>query len=310
MDNLKERYAIARYEQAARLLPIKWQRLALQIPDWQKAKAEELRLRVGHPLTVLLTEGEQVVQKEHDPELLTQGDIEMLCDMVTGYSRYAAVETMSRGYITAKGGFRIGLCGTAVLQDKDVKNLRDLSSACIRIAREIPGLAADLLPALFQNGNFCSTLIVAPPGLGKTTVLRDMIRCLSDGTELFPAHRVSVVDERGEIAVMSQGLPQMDVGCHTDILDACPKALGIEMLLRAANPQIIAVDEITQAEDIRLMEEAMYCGVCFLATIHADSVDDLQKRPLLRKLRRAGVFQRAVCIQMIDGNRRYRVVDL
>ncbi|MFR6394536.1 MAG: hypothetical protein ACLUNQ_05075 [Oscillospiraceae bacterium] len=126
--------------------------------------------------------------------------------------RYTAAETMSRGYITAKGGFRIGLCGTVVLQEGRSINLRSLSSACIRIAREIPGLADGLVDRLFQNGRYCSTLIIAPPGLGKTTLLRDLVRCLSDGTDSLPAHRVSLVDERGEVAVMLEGQPQMEVG--------------------------------------------------------------------------------------------------
>lgn len=306
---MEERYAIARYEQAVRLLPIKWQRPAMQIPDWQKAKAEELRLRAGHPMTILLPEGEHAIQKP-EQDVVLQGDIEMLCDTVTGYSRYAAVETMSRGYITAKGGFRIGLCGTAVVQEGVTRNMRELSSACIRIAREIQGLADDLMPHLFRDGHFCSTLLLASPGLGKTTLLRDLIRCLSDGTANTPASRVSVVDERGEIAVMVQGIAEMNVGCHTDVLDACPKAIGIPMLLRVANPQIIAVDEITQPEDIRAVEEAMHCGVRFLATVHADSREDLQKRALLRKLVKIGAFERTVIITIVDGHRRYRVENL
>lgn len=302
-----ERYAISQYEQAARLLPVRWQRIALQLPDWQKEQAEELRLRAGHPMTVLLPRGEQVVGEE---AVVTQGDIELLCDTVTGYSRYAAAETMARGYITAKGGFRIGLCGTAVVQGGRSTNLRSLSSACVRIAREMPGLADDLVPQLFQDGAFRSTLIIAPPGLGKTTLLRDLVRCLSDGAENIPAHRVALVDERGEVAVMVQGMAQMEIGCHTDVMDGCPKAVAIPMLLRSANPQIIAVDEITQAEDLLAMEEAAHCGVRFVATIHADSDADLQRRPLLRKLQRTQIFEKAICIQMADRLRRYRLKDL
>lgn len=109
---------------------------------------------------------------------------------------------------------------------------------------------------------------------------------------------------------MVQGMAQMEIGCHTDVIDGCPKAVAIPMLLRSANPQIIAVDEITQAEDLLAMEEAAHCGVRFVATIHADSVADLQRRPLLRKLQRTQIFEKAICIQMADRLRRYRLKDL
>ena len=307
---MDENYAIIRYEQAADLLPGRWQRVARRVPDWRKALAEELRLRVGKPMTLLLPEGEVLVTDELPRMLVTQADLEQLCDNVTGYSRYAACDTLSHGYLTAKGGFRVGVCGTAVMRNGSNSNLRDISSAAIRIGRQQKGAADQILPQLLENGCLCSTLILSPPGLGKTTLLRDLVRQLSDGTEELPAHRVSVVDERGEIAVMYQGAPQMDVGCHTDVLDACPKAIGIPMLLRAANPRVLAVDEITTREDLAAMEAAANCGVALLATAHAQSREELTRKPLFVSLLELGVFRRCVTITARSGVRQYQVTAL
>ena len=303
-------YAIERYEQAVNLLPMRLQRIARQLPDWKKERAEELRLRAGHPLTVLLPEGEQLSTEELPRILVSRGDLEQMCDAVTGYSRYAAAETISRGYITAAGGFRIGICGTAVVRDGQSVNLKDISSAAIRIGRERRGVAEEIVPQLIEDGAFCGTLVLSPPGLGKTTLLRDMIRMLSDGGEQFAANRVALVDERSEIALMHQGTPQMDVGCHTDVLDGCPKATAIPMVLRAMNPQIIAVDEICLAEDIRAMEMAANCGVKLLATVHADSCEELQRKPLFISMLETGAFCKCVRIVMRDGQRSYEVQNL
>ncbi len=152
-----------------------------------------------------------------------------------------------------------------------------------------------------EESGFDSTLIAAPPGAGKTTLLREMIAALSNGSEERPALRVGVVDERGRSAGMYRGVPQLDVGCHTDVLDSCPKAVGIPMLLRSANPQVIAVDEITEEADIRAMTAAANCAVRLLATIHAEGAEELRRKPLFRMLEQAQVFRRLVSITVEDG---------
>lgn len=299
-------YAIERYHSAASLLSSRWQRLALQLPEEQQGIAEELRLRAGQPITVLLPSGE-IYPVSDMSTVVMPNDLEQICDTVTGYSRYAVAESISRGFITAKGGFRLGICGTAVIKNGCNVNMRDISSITIRIAREVTGVCDGIFPELIKDGLFFSTLIVAPPGAGKTTLLRDLIRHLSDGTDSYPPQRVAVVDERSEIAVMYQGLPQMSIGTHTDVLDACPKSIGIPILVRSVNPQIIAVDEITAEEDIRAILSAANCGVQFLATIHAADKQELRRKPLYARLLRSNVFSNIITI---GQNRQYTVESL
>ncbi len=296
---------ILRYEEAARYLPGRLRKLALSLPGSQQARAEEFRLRVGRDFSVLLPEGELSLASRVEPE-----ELETLCDLASEFSRYAAAETLREGYLPVRGGFRVGLCGTAVMKDGVNTNLKNLSSASLRIAREQIGIADCLAPQLFQNGVFCSTLILSPPGFGKTTLLRDLIRRLSLGVEGAGPQRVSLVDERGEVAVCWQGVPQMDLGPCTDVLDGCPKALGIPMLLRAMNPQIIAVDEITVQEDLRAVSMAAGCGVGLLATIHAADVEELRQKPLYAQMLEERVFRLVVRIRQADGARSYDVEEL
>lgn len=303
-------YAIGRYEQAAELLPARWQQAARRVPDYRKARAEEFRLRAGRPMTLVTPEGELFVSDELPRQSVTQADLEQLCDVVTGYSRYAATEAMGKGYLVGRGGFRVGLCGTVVLRQGVGVNLRDISSATVRISRQVSGLCGSVSELLPEGEAFESTLIAAPPGAGKTTLLREMAAALSNGSETRPALRVGIVDERGELAGMYRGVPQLDVGFHTDVLDGCPKALGIPMLVRSANPQVIVVDEITAEEDLRAMTAAANCGVALLATIHALDGEELRRKPLFPMLKAAQVFRHLVTISVEAGVRRYRVQNL
>lgn len=302
---MEKNWDVIRYEAAAAILPNRLRKLALALPEEQKAAAEEFRLRAGRPMTVLLPEGELPLEAEVDP-----AELETLCDLATEFSRYAAAETLREGFVPVRGGFRLGLCGTAVMKGGMNTNLKNLSSAAIRIARERKGVGTDLAPRLFRDGVFRSTLILSPPGGGKTTLLRDLVRCVSEGVGGTPALRVSLVDERGEVAVMYRGQPQMDVGSRTDVLDACPKALGIPIVLRAMNPQIIAVDEITVREDLKAAAMAAGCGVRLLATIHAAGVEELARKPLYRQLLEDRVFRLAVRIVRTEAGRAYEVEEL
>lgn len=289
-----------RYRQAAAILPAALRRAALALPPEKQRLAEEFRLRTGRAMTVLLPEGEWETETRVEPE-----DLETLCNLATEFSRYAAAETIREGYVPVRGGFRVGFCGTAVMKDGRSVNLRDLSSAAIRIGREQTGVGEAVAEQLLAEGRFPGTLLLSPPGGGKTTLLRDLVRCISR-----KGWRVSLIDERGEVAVMVRGVPQMDVGPRTDVLDGIPKAQGILMALRAMNPQVIAVDEITARADLEAAVMAAGCGVALLATVHGASVEELKQKPLHAALLREAVFSKAVVISWGPEGRCYRVEDM
>jgi stage III sporulation protein AA len=297
--------AVLCFEQALSVLPAVLRRAAGQLSETEKKAAEEIRLRAGRTMTVLLPD------REIDTgAVVEQEDLESVCNLATEFSRYAAAETIRMGYLPMRGGCRIGLCGTAVIKNGCNTNLKEISAASIRIARERSGIANELTPQLLRDGTFISTLILAPPGAGKTTLLRDLVRCLSDGIEIEHPFRVSLVDERSEVAVLWRGQPQMNVGSRTDVLEACPKALAIPMMLRAMNPQIIAVDEITAREDLTAMTQAANCGVGLLATIHGGSISELLQKPLYADLLSAKVFSLAILIERAPEGRHFRVEEL
>ena len=283
-----------RYEAACALLPRRLREAALAVPE--KEKVEELRLRQGGRLTLTLPEGEVPVPGTR----VTGEDLEAVLDIATGSSRYTASQSLRQGYLTAEGGFRIGVCGTAVLEGGEVALYRDLSSLNIRIPREQIGLADRVLPGLLAERRLESTLVISPPGGGKTTLLRDLVRQLSDRF----GQRVGVVDSRGELASCVDGQPQLAVGRRTDVISLIPKAAGMELLLRTMNPQWIAVDEITAPADVETMAGASYCGVSLLATAHAYGLEDLQRRPLYRQLMELGIFTRLV---VLDRNKHLRM---
>lgn len=290
---MTEEYAASRYEEACGLLPLRLRTAALDIPLPRKARAEELRLRIEQPLYLTMPEGEEALPQTR----VLRSDLEQVLDKASDYSRYAAAETIRRGYITAAGGFRIGLCGTALPSGGENEGLRDISSLAIRIPRVRKGAAAGVLPQLLEDGRPQSTLILSPPGGGKTTLLRDLVRLLSQGTAGCGPFRVALADERGELAAVHRGRPQLEVGCHTDVMDGCPKRLAVPMLLRAMTPQVIALDEIALEADVEAVGAAAGCGAVLLATVHAPSLEDLRSRPVGRALLECGVFRRTVRIE-------------
>lgn len=299
---MKSSKVLSKYESACALLPDRLSIPALELAAERMKRVEEIRLRVGKPVHLTLPEGELPLPMTR----VTGEDLECVLDRASEFSRYAAEESIRRGFLTARGGYRVGICGCVRYRNGDSDGFQDVSSLNIRIPCEVEEIARPILPCLLENGKPVSTLIISPPGGGKTTLLRDLVRLVSDGSELSEPMRVSLVDERGEIAAMHRGVPQLAVGYHTDVMDSCPKSHAIPMLLRAMTPQVIALDEIALASDVDALCAASNCGVVLFATVHAESVEELAQRLVLGRLLTCGVFRRVVEIAKQHGKRTYR----
>lgn len=296
---------IQSYEQAVQALPLRLRREALSLPEGDRDRAEELRLRVGWPMTVLV-EGRE---RSLGGPPVERGELDQLVEIASRASLHTVLDQVRRGYLTMEGGHRIGLCGTAVLREGEIHSLRNLSSANLRIARQVRGAAAPVLDRLCPGGRLAGTLILAPPGQGKTTLLRDLIRSVSEGEGCCPL-RVALADERGEVAAMYNGQPQLEVGRRTDVTEGCPKDQGLMLLLRAMNPQVLAVDEITAPEDVRALSAAVGCGVTLLASAHGEGRAGLECRALYRPLLEEGMFRFLVRIHREGERRVYTVEEL
>lgn len=290
------------WEQVAEVLPRPLRDGLYALKGDELEQLEELRLRRGFPMTVLLPQGEVEV----DSPPVGEDELRQVVENSTQASAHTVLDRVRQGFVTLRGGHRMGMCGTAVKKDGQTVTLRDISSLSVRVARTVVGQAKGLLPGLMGQGAPLSTLILAPPGAGKTTLLRDLVRGLSDGDVGSPC-RVGVADERGEIAALWQGEPQLYVGRHTDVIDGCPKAEGLSILIRGMNPQAVAVDEITDPSDVEAIRLAAGCGVALLATAHGNGVDDLRRRPVYRALLADQIFQRLIVIGHQNGKRTMRV---
>ena len=300
--------AAERFSQAASLLPKGLRQGAERLSRSDKVRAEELRLRIGRLPTVTLPEGEIPLATDGG-QPVTSGDLRLTLEIATQASAHAVLDRVREGYVTVRGGHRVGLCGSAVCENGVIRTIGTLSSLSIRIAKEVPGAAEGIRPLLKEAGAVGGTVILAPPGGGKTTLLRDLIRRISDGIE-GPPLRVGVADERGELAAMFHGTPMNDLGAHTDVLDGCPKAEALTLLLRAMTPQVLAADEVASAEDAAALEEASGCGTALLCTAHAVSPQDLLRRPLFQRLVCRGVLTQAVVLTGRGGTRRWRLAGL
>ncbi len=259
-----------------------WQALLNILPHWLREDVDklgrdtlqEIRLRLNLPPELVFTESRQSLHRVVKIE-----DLQFCMNVTSRYSPWLST-TLSKGYITAPGGHRVGICGNVINSNHQMTGIRSVSSICIRVARDFYGLAEKARQFLG------SVLIIGPPGSGKTTLLRDFIRQRSDYHNEF----VTVVDEREELFPFENKVPCFPMGKHTDVISGCSKSAGIEMALRNMTPETIAVDEITAEEDCDALVYAGWCGVKLLATAHAGSKEDLFRRPVYKPLCDSGIF--------------------
>ncbi len=265
-----------------------WRSLIEKQPKELLKNAMELRFRMGKGCSISCREGNYTV----DGISISQADMDFMLEKVFRGGAYQFETQMENGYIPLPGGHRVGLCGTYVVDEKGIVRIRDLSSLNFRICRNVKGIAESLFPKLLCDDKFCSTLIVSEPCGGKTTILSDLVRILSE-----KGYRSAVVDERGEIGAVFQGVAQKDLGALADVLDGYPKPYGMMIALRTLSPQVLVCDEIGTAEETERMLEAMNAGVPVLVTAHAKDEEELFNRPQIKRLLDAGAISKVVLMK-------------
>lgn len=262
-----------------------------QLLKEQEGQVEEIRLRIGRPVVLTLAAEKKTLPLTATPELIRE-----VVNRATDYSLYAFQESIQQGFLTVSGGHRLGFCGSVVLKDGNVQGFREVSSLNIRLAAQHKGVADFCISQTIRK----DTLILSPPGCGKTTLLRDLVRQLSE-----QGNCVGVADERSEICGMWRGAPQLDVGPCTDVIDGCPKAQAAVMLIKAMAPDYLVMDEVLTEEDVHAVQYASRSGAHILLSAHGWNCEDFQKKPLFHKLTAGGWLDQIIEIQKQGGKRSY-----
>lgn len=271
---------------------------------------QEIRLRAKRPVLLLLANKEcflagdgSFTSDEGQAVYVDKRDLEGILNHICRYSLYAFEEELRQGFLTVPGGHRIGVAGQVVMNETGgIKKMKNISYLNIRIAHEIVGAADPVMPFLYRDGRFINGMIISPPGCGKTTMLRDIVRQVSDGNPYGKGRCVGVVDERSEIAGSYMGMAQNRIGMRTDVLDNCPKAAGMMMLIRSMAPKVVAVDEIGSPEDVQALLQVMRCGSGLIVTVHGSSMEEVREKKYISELLEQKAFGRFIVLGRRNGN--------
>lgn len=265
---------------------------------------EEIRFRIGQPIILKYSNKDIVLEYK-----TTSNDLLEILEKICENSIYSYQNQICNGYITIIGGHRVGIVGSVVMQDGKIVNINNISSLNFRIARQVLNCSNELLKYIinFSDNSIYNTLIVSPPGVGKTTILRDAIRQLSNGIGNFKGKTIGLVDERNEISAVYKGSPQNDIGIRTDVLENIPKSIGMKMLIRSMAPQIICADEIGSLEDVEAINYIVCSGVKGIFTAHGSSLKELELNPALKQLLDLFMFERII---FLNENSRGKIKEI
>lgn len=274
---------------------------------WAKLDFEKMcaiRIRAGKPVIFEMEDGEYFLgegnvlsRKMQGTMCLGMEDIQRMLELICNFSLYAFEDEVRQGFVTIQGGHRIGMAGGASVSEGRVDRLKYVTCLNVRIAHEVRGCGDICMPHIFKNGELQNTLIVSECGRGKTTLLRDLVRQISDGSEFHAGMSVGVVDERSEIGASFHGIPQNELGMRTDIMDGCPKAVGVRMLIRSMAPRVIAVDELGGNADLEAVRYGISSGCKLIATCHAADMDGLKGIPFMKRLLGERLISRIVFLK-------------
>ncbi|WP_188453683.1 stage III sporulation protein AA [Virgibacillus oceani] len=279
-------------EEILRLFPDKIKQLIKFKINERWDVLQEIRFRLNRPIELIFDNNKIEWIKQTVPD---RKDSTYVLNQISQFSLYRMEDELREGYVTLEGGHRVGLAGKVNTLNGAVKAIQHITFFNIRIAKEKIGAASSVLPYIYKR-KYLNTLIVGPPQTGKTTIIRDMTRLIATGWRDVSAKKVAVIDERSEIGGSLKGLPQHNLGLRSDVMDACPKAEGMMMMIRSMSPDVLVVDEIGSYKDVQALMEAIHAGVVVICTIHGESIEELKKRPSLLELFQHNVFGRIIVL--------------